>query len=93
MSRKFPIDTRFQGLRQSNSVYLESNRYGYRININHPSIRPLYEAYHRRIGVPLHIHLTHIQRLQFDTLVHRMLEQKRRNVNVQQSHSDGSPDP
>ena len=31
-----------------NNIYAPESKYGYRININHPKIQPLYEAYKRK---------------------------------------------
>lgn len=91
MGRKFPIDTKFQSLPVRESIYAPENAYGYRLNVSHPKILPLYEAYHRRIGVPLHIHLTHEHRLHFEQAVFNMM--KRRNDHVQQSDPDGTAHP
>ncbi len=33
------------------SIYASPNKYGYRIAINHPKIKPLYERYKRRNGI------------------------------------------
>ena len=94
MGRKFPIDTNFQPLvLQGNSIYAPENSSGYKINVNHPKITPLYEAYHRHVGVPLHIHLSHAQRMEFEMMVLRLIEKKRSREYVQQSNSDGSSDP
>ena len=30
---------------QNNSIFALPNKYGYKININHPQIKPLYERY------------------------------------------------
>lgn len=46
------------------------NKYGYRININHPEIRPYYEHYKRKIGA---IILSDAERLKFEAAVIRML--------------------
>ena len=34
-----------------NSIYAKPNKYGYKIAINHPKIKPLYERYKRRNGI------------------------------------------
>ena len=31
------------------SIFAPENKYGYRININNPQVRPLYEAYKKKI--------------------------------------------
>lgn len=33
------------------SIYAKPNKYGYKIAINHPKIKPLYERYKRRNGI------------------------------------------
>ncbi len=33
------------------SIYAPPNNCGYKININHPEIRPVYEAYKRKYGI------------------------------------------
>jgi hypothetical protein len=94
MGRKFPIDTKFEPLvAQNDSIYAPVNSSGYKINVNHPKIKPLYEAYHKHIGHPLHIHLSHAQRMEFEMMVLRLIEKKRSREHVQQSDSDGSSDP
>lgn len=91
MGKKIPYDTAriIGGLKKNESIYnLDKdgypcpNRWGYRYNINHPSIRPLYEAYHKHIGVPLTIHMTTAQRMQFEAALDRMIEKKRRESGV-----------
>ena len=102
MGRKIPYDIagKIAGMQHNTSIYNLGrdglpcpNRWGYRYNINHPDIRPLYAAYHRHIGVPEQIHLTSAQRLHFERLLDRMIEQKRSEAHVQQSDPDGQTDP
>lgn len=58
-------------LRSTNdSIYAPPNKYGYKININHPSIRPFYEHYKRRIGA---IILSDAERFQFEAAVLKMI--------------------
>lgn len=87
MGNKIPYDMAMSigGMKKNTSIYnLDKNgnpcpnRWGYRYNINHPDIRPLYEAYHRHIGVPLQIHMTSAQRMQFEALLDKMIEKKGR---------------
>lgn len=94
MGNKFPIDTRFQSVPEPVSIYTHNNPYGYRININHPKILPLYEKYCEKIGMPLHIHLSRPQRLDFERVILQMIErQKRREQDVQPCDPDGPSDP
>ena len=81
MGKKIPFDQamKLAGLQISAEMIFDTpNRYGYRVNINHPKILPLYEAYHKHIGVPLHIHLTTPQRLRFEAIIFRMMQKPRR---------------
>lgn len=93
MGKKIPYDQAMQigRLKTDGSIFTENNRYGYKININHPKIYPMYVRYHEKIGVPLHIHLTTAQRLAFESAVMKWFERKRNHV--QQSDLDGQTDP
>lgn len=91
MGGKFPIDYKGGSAFENKSIYNENNRCGYRYNINHPRIRPLYDAYMKRIGNPPHIHPTHEERLRFEMAVDRMIEKARKH-HVQPSDPDGTPD-
>lgn len=88
MGKKIPFDMAINmGLKKKNdSIYAPPNKYGYKISINHPKIRPLYEAYKRRIGEQI---LSDAQRFHFEMLI---LEMIRRNNHVQQSNPDGQTD-
>lgn len=60
------------GLDKSNdSIFAPPNKYGYKININHPEINPMYEAYKKRIGERI---LSDAQRLHFESLIFRMMD-------------------
>lgn len=76
MGRKFPFDIAMKmgGIAENPSIFNRNNPYGYRINVNHPSIRPLFEAYYKRIGVPFSIPLTHRQRMRFEEAVIELIE-------------------
>ena len=86
MGNKIPYDLALKSaqIKKNDSIYNTDsagnpcrNKQGYRYNINHPSVYPLYAAYHKHIGVPEHIHLTSAQRMQFETILDRMIEKKR----------------
>ena len=90
MGNKIPFDFASKnGMKKNTSIYNTDrngiptpNRWGYRYNINHPQIRPLYAAYHKHIGVPEQIHLTTPQRLQFEAMLDRMIEKRRSDSHV-----------
>lgn len=44
--------------------------YGYKINISHPQIRPLYDRYLRKLGTPI---LSDGQRHQFEALIMHLI--------------------
>ena len=99
MGRKIPYDTALKIASsclpsEDDPIFIpeEKRRYGYRINVNHPRIRPLFAAYHRKIGVPENIHLSGAQRHHFEMAVIKLLERKG-YTDVQPSDPDGQTDP
>lgn len=96
MGRKIPFDqaekiAKTASVSENASIYTDPcpNKYGYKININHPRILPLYKAYQKHVGERI---LSDRQRLHFESVVLRMI-QKRRNEYVQPCDPDGSSDP
>jgi hypothetical protein len=57
----------------NDSIYSQPNKYGYQININHPQIKPLYDAYKRKIKA---IILSDKERLEFEKIIFKMIERK-----------------
>ena len=49
------------------------NKYGYRVNISHPAVRPLYERYKQKIGA---IILSDKERLVFEMHIINTLKRK-----------------
>lgn len=82
MGKKIPYDQAMQigRLKTDGSIFTDDNRYGYKININHPSIRPLYERYKQKIGVPSRIGLSTAQRFEFERAILELIERKKNNV-------------
>ncbi len=58
----------------NDSIYAPQNKYGYRINITHPQVRPLYEAYKKKIGT---IILSDEERFEFERIILKMIERKK----------------
>lgn len=52
------------------------NPYGYEINISHPVIAPMYEAFKRKRRIPPWCPLSDAQRMTFEELIFEMLTQK-----------------
>ena len=59
---------------QPQSVYTQGNPYGYRLNIAHPLVRPLYDRYKAWIGVGQSTPLSDRERLDFEEMVIPLLE-------------------
>ncbi len=55
------------------SIWNANNPYGYKINVNHPDVRPFYDYYKSKLGLKI---LSDSQRLTFETLFLRMQERK-----------------
>lgn len=58
------------------SIYAKDNPYGYKINVNHPKILPLYQRYKAKIGEVI---LSDSQRRRFELLIFELIERKNRN--------------
>ena len=54
------------GLQTDDRIICEPNKYGYRVNINHPKIRPLYERFKRSKNA---IILSDNERLEFENII------------------------
>ena len=57
------------------TVYANPNPYGYKLNINHPLIRPHYERFKRKCNTPI---LSDAQRFEFERLMIAALEKNRK---------------
>ena len=62
--------------KKDDSIILPPNKYGYRVNINHPKINPMYERYKDKLGERI---LSDAQRFAFETAVFQMIERKKSN--------------
>lgn len=56
------------------SIYAGENPYGYRLNINHPLIRPHYERFKAKCNTPI---LSDAERLEFERIMLDALMKKR----------------
>lgn len=78
MGKKIPFDTAQKlaetSQEQDVSIYAEYNKYAYKVNINHPDVRPLYERYKEKVGEQI---LSDKQRHDFEQLFFRMIEKKK----------------
>ena len=54
------------GLQVEDKIICEPNKYGYRVNINHPKIKPLYERFKRSRKA---IILSDRERLEFESII------------------------
>ena len=61
---------------EKESIFAKPNKYGYKININHPKINPMYERYKDKLGERI---LSDAQRFAFETAVFQMIERKKSN--------------
>ena len=75
MGKKIPYDTAqdMAHTEQNDSIYAKPNKYGYEININHPSIRPMYERYKEKLGERI---LSDKQRFEFERMNYLLIEKK-----------------
>ena len=52
-----------------NTIYAAENKYGYRINIMHPKIEPLYKRYKKWKGIANWCPLSDAERLEFESYI------------------------
>lgn len=80
MGKKIPFFSSLQlGMENdNNSIYAKPNKYGYKLNINNPQIRPLYERYKEKLGEKI---LSDNQRLTFETLIFNAIADKKKREN------------
>ena len=99
MGRKIPFEQAMKMEsaipKETDPIFISSekpNRFGYKINVNHPRIRPLFAAFLKHIGVPESVPITHAQRFLFEAMGMEMIRRKDKRY-VQPSDPDGSSDP
>ena len=61
-------------MNKNTSLYAPQNKYGYRININHPKIKPLYESFKKKKNA---IILSDEERFEFENIIFKMIERKK----------------
>lgn len=64
-------------IKPNDTIYAKPNKYGYRINVNHPQIKPLYERYKRHIGEKI---LSDAQRRHFEGIIYKMMERTAKEI-------------
>lgn len=52
----------------NDSIFItgEGNKYGYKVNVNHPQIQPLYEQFKKELKTPI---LSDRERFQFENII------------------------
>lgn len=73
MGKKMPFEQGIQAgsIPEPEDIFTNSNKYGYRLNVNHRLIRPLYERYKEQLGERI---LSDSQRKMFEAKVIAYLE-------------------
>lgn len=66
---------RYGHLEGNESIYAKPNKYGYKINVNHPDVKPYYDHYKRTLGAKI---LSDSERKRFEDAFFKMLEKKGR---------------
>ncbi len=60
------------------SIFIDDNPYGYRININHPKILPLFEKYKKWKEIPSNEPLADAERFEFEDIIINQIERNRK---------------
>jgi len=74
MGKKIPYDDalKLASTAENISIYAKPNKYNYRININSPTIKPMYELYKRKYKI---IVMSDAERHDFERLIFKLIEQ------------------
>jgi len=77
MGKKIPYDQALAMAKTetNETIFAKENPYGYKINVNHPSIRPLYDRYKHKVGESI---LSDRQRAEFEGYIFQMLDKRKR---------------
>lgn len=62
---------------ENKSIFNTNNKYGYKINVSHPWVRPLYEKYKDKLGKMI---LSDKERLEFERIIIEFIENKQREL-------------
>lgn len=60
--------------KDQSSIYAKPNKYGYKLNVNNPQIKPFYERYKKKLGEKI---LSDNQRLTFETIIFQAIAAKK----------------
>lgn len=76
MGNRIPLEkaVRMARISPCEEIYTTNNPYGFRINVNHPRIRPLYQRYKEHIGERI---LSDNQRRHFELLIFELMERRK----------------
>jgi hypothetical protein len=66
-----PYEPTLDDVYANNSIYIhpKQQKYGFRININHPEVHPYYVSFKKKIKEPLWCPLEDSQRYRFEKLI------------------------
>ena len=68
---------RLMELNKGNAILTQNNRYGYRLNLNHPAVYQLYNRYREWLKIPAGFPLSDNERLDFeDRAIEKLIEHK-----------------
>lgn len=56
------------------NIFNAQNKYGYKINVNHPQIKPLYEQYKKKYNILIP---TNEERHKFEDIIAKVIERKK----------------
>ncbi len=73
---------------ENDSIFAKPNKYGYKININHPKIRPLYERFKWKKNA---IILSDAERFEFEMYIFQAIERRKHEQGNTDRALDGRP--
>lgn len=81
MGKKIPYDQalKMAQTEPNDSIYAKPNKYGYRIAINHPKIKPLYERFKDSKNARI---LSDKERFEFEAIIISAIQKRRNDISI-----------
>ena len=77
MSKRYYTD--YNEYKPNSSIYCLANRYGYKLNVNHESIKQLYDRFKKWKGIPFSIPLSDAERFEFESYALKYINKSKGN--------------
>lgn len=73
------------GFTAENTIFTLTQSYGYKIDITHPIIKPLYDTYRKAKGIPPMYPMSDAERFDFEDKIFTMLQRRENEMQIQKN--------